>query len=128
MNVVERVREIGVLRATGMTRRQVWRTVVVEAGILGVVGAILGIAPGSSSAALMVALAGGGIDVGLDVPWPTIGVALVLGVASRCSPRPIRPAWRARLSDRPGRPVRVTALLDSAPRRAPSRPSAAESR
>ena len=35
MNVLERVRELGVLRAAGMTRRQVRRTVVVEAGILG---------------------------------------------------------------------------------------------
>ncbi len=33
MNVMERVREIGILRATGMTRRQVWRSVVVEAGV-----------------------------------------------------------------------------------------------
>ena len=32
MSVLERVREIGVLRAAGMTRRQVWRSVVVEAG------------------------------------------------------------------------------------------------
>ena len=31
MSVLERVREIGVLRAAGMTRRQVWRSVVVEA-------------------------------------------------------------------------------------------------
>ena len=31
MNVIERVREIGILRAAGMTRRQVWRSVVVEA-------------------------------------------------------------------------------------------------
>ena len=33
INVIERVREIGILRAAGMTRRQVWRSVVVEAGI-----------------------------------------------------------------------------------------------
>ena len=39
MNVIERVREIGILRAAGMTRRQVWRSVVVEAGILGLAGA-----------------------------------------------------------------------------------------
>ena len=43
MNVLERVREIGVLRAAGMTRRQVWRSVVVEAGITGLVGAICGV-------------------------------------------------------------------------------------
>ena len=46
MNVLERVREIGVLRAAGMTRRQVWRSVVVEAGITGLVGAICGVATG----------------------------------------------------------------------------------
>ena len=35
VSVLERVRELGVLRAAGMTRGQVRRTVVVEAGILG---------------------------------------------------------------------------------------------
>src|SRR2546423_8710099 len=42
MNVVERVREIGVLRATGMTRGQIGRMVVVEAGMGGLPGAVLG--------------------------------------------------------------------------------------
>ena len=46
IGVLERVREIGVLRAAGMTRDQVRRTVVVEAGILGLVGAVLGIVTG----------------------------------------------------------------------------------
>src|SRR4051794_13164365 len=46
MNVLERVREIGVLRAAGMTRRQVWRSVVIEAGITGLVGAVAGVATG----------------------------------------------------------------------------------
>ena len=40
MNVIERVREIGILRAAGMTRRQVWRSVVVEAGVVGLAGAL----------------------------------------------------------------------------------------
>ena len=38
MGVVERVREIGVLRAIGMTRAQASRMVVVEAAVLGLVG------------------------------------------------------------------------------------------
>ena len=46
MNVIERVREIGILRAAGMTRGQVWRSVVVEAGVLGLAGALLGIVLG----------------------------------------------------------------------------------
>ena len=80
MNVVERVREIGLLRAVGMTRRQVWRSVAVEAGILGLAGAILGIVVGLTVGAAMVLLAGGRLDVGAGVPWPTVGLTLVLGV------------------------------------------------
>ncbi len=56
MNVLERVREIGVLRAAGMTRRQVWRSVVVEAGITGLIGAICGVVAGLVVGALMVVL------------------------------------------------------------------------
>jgi putative ABC transport system permease protein len=80
MNVLERVREIGVLRAAGMTTRQVQRTVVVEAGILGVVGTALGVATGLVAGALMVALAGGSRGIGIDLPWGSIALAAVLGV------------------------------------------------
>ncbi len=80
VNVIERVREIGLLRAVGMTRRQVWRSVAVEAGILGLAGAILGIVVGLAVGAAMVLLAGGRLDVGAGVPWPTVGLTLILGV------------------------------------------------
>ena len=81
MNVVERVREIGVLRATGMTRRQVGRMVVVEAGILGLVGAALGIATGLVAGGIMVTLAGGQLELPSQVAWPAVVTCLVLGVA-----------------------------------------------
>jgi putative ABC transport system permease protein len=81
MNVLERVREIGVLRAAGMTRRQVWRSVVVEAGITGLAGAICGVATGVVVGGLMVALSGGRLDPTAAIPWLPIGVAFVLGVA-----------------------------------------------
>jgi putative ABC transport system permease protein len=81
MNVVERVRELGILRAAGMTRDQVWRSVVVEAGVLGLAGALLGIALGLVVGAQMVVMAGGKVDLAAGVPWPIIGLALVLGVA-----------------------------------------------
>jgi putative ABC transport system permease protein len=80
MNVLERVREIGVLRAAGMTTRQVRRTVVVEAGIVGVVGTILGIATGLVAAVLMGLLSGGRPSFALVLPWPSIALAAVLGV------------------------------------------------
>jgi putative ABC transport system permease protein len=81
MNVVERVRELGILRAAGMTRDQVWRSVVVEAGVLGLAGALLGIALGLIVGAQMVVMAGGKVDLAAGVPWPIIGLALILGVA-----------------------------------------------
>ena len=81
MNVIERVREIGVLRAVGMTRRQVWRSVVVEAGILGLAGAVLGVVLGLIVGALMVVFAGGRIDVATGIPWQVVGLTIVLGVA-----------------------------------------------
>jgi putative ABC transport system permease protein len=81
MNVIERVREIGILRAAGMTRRQVWRSVVVEAGILGLAGAILGIVLGLLVGGVMVVLAGGRPDVAAGIPWQAVGLTVLLGVA-----------------------------------------------
>jgi putative ABC transport system permease protein len=80
MNVVERVREIGVLRAAGMTRRQVGRMIVVEAGILGLVGAVLGALTGLAAVAVMGIVAGGSAGIPVDVPWVAIGISLALGV------------------------------------------------
>jgi putative ABC transport system permease protein len=80
MNVFERVREIGVLRAAGMTRQQVWRSVVVEAGITGLIGAMCGVVTGLAVGSLMVSLSGGRWDLAGAVPWLTIGGAFVLGV------------------------------------------------
>jgi putative ABC transport system permease protein len=80
MGVVERIREIGVLRAIGMTRRQVMRMVVVEATILGIVGVVLGSIAGIGVGALMLQLGGGGVGETNGIPWLPIGVATVLGL------------------------------------------------
>ena len=96
MNVLERVREIGVLRAAGMTRRQVWRSVVVEAGITGLAGALLGVLTGLVVGALMVILAGGAPEAALGIPWAAVGVALVLGIVLAM----LAAAYPARLASR----------------------------
>src|SRR5438128_1899034 len=80
MNVYERVREIGVLRAAGMTRRQVWRMVVVEAGVLGVVGGVLGCLVGIGVGLVMVSIGSGFGAPLLDLPWATVGLAALFGV------------------------------------------------
>jgi len=81
MNVYERVREIGILRAAGMTRRQVWRMVVVEAGTLGVAGAFLGCLAGVVLGVALGGVAGlsssGG---GPTIPWLTIVLAAAFGI------------------------------------------------
>jgi putative ABC transport system permease protein len=46
LSIYERVRELGLLRAVGMSRRQVRRMVRVEAVIIAVLGAVLGLAIG----------------------------------------------------------------------------------
>ncbi|MEP6639226.1 MAG: FtsX-like permease family protein, partial [Chloroflexota bacterium] len=96
MNVIERVREIGILRAAGMTRGQVWRSVVVEAGILGLAGALLGIFLGLLVGVLMVGLSGGRLDVATAIPWSIIGLALILGVVVAM----LAAAYPARLASR----------------------------
>jgi len=80
MSVLERGREIGVLRATGMTSRQVWGMVVIEAGILGVVGAVVGAVAGLAVGALLVLWSSGGFGLAFDPPWVSIGLAVCFGV------------------------------------------------
>jgi putative ABC transport system permease protein len=79
MGVVERVREIGLLRAIGMSRRQAMRMVVVEATILGVVGVVLGAGAGLAAGTLLLELGGSHQHTG-GVPWLPIGVAAALGL------------------------------------------------
>jgi putative ABC transport system permease protein len=79
MSVVERIREIGVLRAIGMSRRQAMRMVVVEASLLGIVGVVLGSLAGLAAGAVLLQLGGGLTNPG-GIPWLPIGVAAVLGL------------------------------------------------
>jgi putative ABC transport system permease protein len=79
MGVLERVREIGVLRAIGMSRGQALRMVVVEASILGIVGAVLGALAGLGAGAVLLQL-GGGLGHPGGLPWLPIGIAAALGL------------------------------------------------
>ena len=80
MSVMERVREIGVLRATGMSSRQVWGMVVIEAGILGLAGSLIGAAVGLLVGGLLVVWSSGGFGLAFDPPWASIALAVLVGV------------------------------------------------
>ena len=53
MNIIERTREIGMLRGMGMTRDQVVAMILSEAAVLGMIGGILGIVLGAVIARIM---------------------------------------------------------------------------
>lgn len=54
LSIVERTREIGMLRAVGMTRRQIGRLIRIEAALTAAVGAVTGTVLGTAIAAAMV--------------------------------------------------------------------------
>ncbi len=84
--VLERRREIGVLRALGMTRNQVRRLVAVEAGLLGLIGAMIGtlgglgmsLAFGQAVSAFGQTIALGAVTQG-QLPWAVAGAAIAAG-------------------------------------------------
>jgi putative ABC transport system permease protein len=81
LSIYERIRELGLLRAVGMTRGGVRRMVLGESEIIALLGALLGIAIGVAFGWVMQrALAGQGIGV-LSVPVPRlVAYAVVAGV------------------------------------------------
>ncbi len=51
---LERSREIGVLRSTGMTRRQLWRLSLLETGLIGSVAGLLALPTGLILAIILI--------------------------------------------------------------------------
>jgi putative ABC transport system permease protein len=79
LSVVERTREIGLLRALGMGRRQTRRMIRLEAVVIAIFGTLLGIALGVAlGAALVGALHSQGIDQ-LAIPGLQLVIYFVVG-------------------------------------------------
>ncbi|MFI9638760.1 ABC transporter permease [Micromonospora sp. NPDC051925] len=78
LSVLERTRELGLLRAIGLRRAQTMRMITVEAVVISIFGALLGIAVGVGlGAAVVRALKDEGIT-DLILPWGQMGLFLVL--------------------------------------------------
>jgi putative ABC transport system permease protein len=77
LSVVERTREIGLLRAVGLGRGQLSRMITLESVATAVFGAVLGAVLGLGlGTALQHGLRSKGLDV-LEIPWATIVTVLV---------------------------------------------------
>jgi putative ABC transport system permease protein len=90
LSVLERTRELGLLRAIGLRRAQTMRMITVEAVVISVFGALLGVVVGTGlGAAVVRALHEDGITQ-LVLPWTQMGVflglAAVIGVVAAVLP------------------------------------------
>ena len=97
VSVVERAREIAILRSHGMTTGQVQAMVVAEAAIMGAIGGIAAVATGML---MSIAVVGGAtprdFGAGLAIPWPLLISVVLLGtgVAALAGLYPARLASR----------------------------------
>ncbi|MFF7265417.1 ABC transporter permease [Streptomyces sp. NPDC008159] len=94
LSVVERTREIGLMRAIGLSRRQLRRMIRLESVVIALFGALLGLGLGmgwGATAQRLLALEG--LEV-LDIPWPTI-IGVFIGSAFVGLFAALVPAFRA---------------------------------
>ncbi|OLF05888.1 hypothetical protein BLA60_34480 [Actinophytocola xinjiangensis] len=79
LSILERTRELGLLRAIGMRRSHMVHMVVAESLVMSVFGGLLGLAFGGLAGAAFVSVAG---LAELAVPWTSLAVFLGLAVAA----------------------------------------------
>jgi putative ABC transport system permease protein len=98
MNVMERTREIGMLRGVGMTRWQVIKMILAESAVMGMLGGALGILVGMALARVFVEGANStqGYDLAYQMPLKALMFAVVvsLGVSQIAALWPSRRAAR----------------------------------
>lgn len=94
--LAQRTRETALLRLVGATRAQLFKAAVVEAAVVGLIGAVWGLLVGVAAAAGLrqaYALLGSGIPSGTVIGVRTVVVALVCGVGVTVGAA-LLPAWR----------------------------------
>jgi putative ABC transport system permease protein len=94
LSVMERRRESAVIRALGMTRGQLGASLLTEAALMGVVGAVVGVAFGLVYGRLVVVTAFAAIGPTVVLPWAWI-VGLVVLAAVAAALAGVLPARRA---------------------------------
>jgi putative ABC transport system permease protein len=90
LSIIERTREIGLLRAIGLGRGQLRLMVTLESVVMAVLGAVLGVVLGVCfGVAMMYAVRDEGLKV-ISIPWLQLavflGLAVVIGVVAAVLP------------------------------------------
>jgi putative ABC transport system permease protein len=94
LSVFERTREIGLLRAVGMTRRQLRRMITVESISTAVFGAVLGTVLGLVlGITVQYGVRSQGLEV-LSIPWGSLVIVLIAAAVAGMVAA-VLPAWRA---------------------------------
>jgi putative ABC transport system permease protein len=101
MSVIERTQEIGMLRAVGMTRGQVVRMVLAEAGLMGLFGGLLGLATGVVLARIlfsgMTAMSGYTLTFTMPVDGVLVTLAAALVISQIAAIFPARRASKIKI-------------------------------
>ncbi len=90
VSVVERTREIGIMKAVGATNREIIQLFLIESVILGLVGAFVGVVVGIGVGVLAVGALGW--PMVYPVEWVIVAVVMGVGVGVVAG---LYPAWRA---------------------------------
>ena len=101
MNVMERMREIGMLRAIGMSRFQVIKMILAEAGLMGIIGGFLGMGFGILLSRIFIfsMISAVGYTLNYVLPMSAIIVSLILAlvVSQFAAVSPARRASRSNI-------------------------------
>jgi putative ABC transport system permease protein len=90
LSVIERTREVGLLRAIGLGRAQLWGMITLESVVIAVLGALLGVVLGIGfGIAMLYKLRDQGLEV-ISLPWGQLALflafAVVIGVLAAVLP------------------------------------------
>ena len=95
LSVIERTREVGLLRAIGLSRGQLRVMITLESVVIAVLGAVLGVVLGICfGIAMMYAVRDEGLEV-ISLPWGQLGISSLLPWSSASSRRSSRHAGPA---------------------------------
>jgi putative ABC transport system permease protein len=93
---LDRAREFAVLRASGLTRSELSRVMMIEGGIMGTASAVMAIPLGILMASVLVYIINKrsfGWSMQFTLPWEQLAVTLALGLAAGALAA-LYPAWR----------------------------------